>query len=102
METIPVNELVGSLQSYESGLPKTNKSKTMDLKSVDDVDESEFDDEMSSTEIAYLAKNEQPKSASSKKPNFGKDKVCQSSSNSLGQQCFECQGYGQVRSKCPT
>ena len=38
-------------------LPKINKSKSMALKSVDDVDDSRFDDEISSTEIAYLAKN---------------------------------------------
>ena len=29
----------------------------MALKSVDDVDENGFDDELSATEIAYLAKN---------------------------------------------
>ena len=51
---IPVDELVGSLQSYESNLPKTNNSKSMALKSVDDCG---FDDELSSTKIAYLAKN---------------------------------------------
>ena len=26
----------------------------------------------------------------------------QSSNNFLGQQCFSCQGYGHVRSECPT
>ena len=31
-----------------------------------------------------------------------KDKVVQSSNNSIGQQCFGCQGCGQLRSKCPT
>ena len=31
-----------------------------------------------------------------------KEKVGQTSSNSLGQQCFGCQGYGHVKSKCPT
>ena len=57
VDTIPVDELVGSLQSYKSDLSKTNKSKSMALKSVDDVDDSRFDEEISSTEIAYLAKN---------------------------------------------
>ena len=38
-------------------LPKTSKSKSIALKSVDDVDVSRFDDELSATEIAYLAKN---------------------------------------------
>ena len=57
VDSIPIDELVGSLQSYESDLPKTNKSKSMALKSVDDVDDCGFDDELSSIEIAYLAKN---------------------------------------------
>ena len=57
MDFIPVDELVGSLQSYELDLPKTNKSKSMTLKLVDDVDGNGFDDELSSTDIAYLAKN---------------------------------------------
>ena len=54
MDSIPV---VGSLQSYEFNLPKTNKSKSMTLKSVNDVDDNGFDDELSSTKITYLAKN---------------------------------------------
>ena len=57
VDFIHVDELVGSLQSYELDLPKTNKSKSMALKSVDDVDGNGFDDEFSVTEIAYLAKN---------------------------------------------
>ena len=57
VDSIPIDELVGSLQPYELDLPKTNKSKLMALKSVDDVDRNEFVDELSSTEIAYLAKN---------------------------------------------
>ena len=57
MDFIPVDELVRSLQSYELDLPKTNKSKSMALKPIDDVDDNGFDDELSSTEIAYLAKN---------------------------------------------
>ena len=31
-----------------------------------------------------------------------KEKAGQTSNNSLGQQCFGCQGYGNVKSKCPT
>ena len=31
-----------------------------------------------------------------------KEKVGQTSNNSLGQQCFGCQGYGYVKSECPT
>ena len=57
VDSIPVDELLGSLQSYELDLPKTSKSKSMALKSVDDVDVSGFDNKLSATEIAYFAKN---------------------------------------------
>ena len=57
VDSIPIDELVRSLQFYELDLSKTNKSKLMTLKSVDDVDGNGFDDELSSIEIAYLAKN---------------------------------------------
>ena len=57
VDSIPVDELVGSFQSYELDLPKTSKSKSMAHKSVDDVEVGGFDDELSAIEIAYLAKN---------------------------------------------
>ena len=97
----------------------------MALKSIDNVDGNEFDDELSSTEIAYLAKNfrnflrnnnKRARGKNNAKPrNFKrneptkvnntdkpKEKVGQTSSNSLGQQCFGCQEYGHVKSECPT
>ena len=57
VDSIPVDELVGSLQSYELDLPKTSKSKSMALKLVDVVEVGGFDDELSATKIAYLTKN---------------------------------------------
>ena len=57
VDFIPIDELVGSLQSYELDLPKTSKSKSMALKSVNDVEVDRFDDELFATEIAYLSKN---------------------------------------------
>ena len=57
VDSIPVDELVGSLQSYELDLPKTDKSKSMAFKSVEDVDVGGFNEELSATKIAYLAKN---------------------------------------------
>ena len=116
---------IGSLQSYELDLPKTNKSKSMALKSVDGVDGNGFDDELFSTEIAYLAKNfrnflrnnnrkargknnVEPRNFKMNEPtkvnniDKSKEKVGQTSNNSLGQQCFCCQGYGHVKSECLT
>ena len=57
VDSILVDKLVGSFQFYELDLPKTSKSKSMALKSVDDVEVGGFDDELSATKIAYLAKN---------------------------------------------
>ena len=57
MDSIPVDELIRSFQSYKLDLPKTSKFKSMTLKSVDDVEVGGFDDELSAIEIAYLAKN---------------------------------------------
>ena len=122
MNSIPIDELVGFLQSYELDLPKTNKSKSMAPKSVD---VSGFDDELSTTEIAYLAKNfrnflrnsnRRARSKNTAEPrNFRKndptkvsntekprEKVGQSSNNSIGPQCFGCQGYGYMKSECLT
>ena len=57
VDSIPVDELVRSLQSYELDLPKTSKSKSMAFQSVDNVDVGGFDDELFATEITYLVKN---------------------------------------------
>ena len=42
VDFIPVNELVETLQSYELILPKTNKSKSMALKLIDNDDGNGF------------------------------------------------------------
>ena len=124
VDSIPIDELVRSLQSYELDLPKTRKSKSVALKSVDDVEVGGFDDELSATKIAYLAKNfrnfrrnnnrnargvniAEPRNFRKNDPtkvnNIDKprEKVGQSSNNSIGPQCFGCQGYGHMKSECP-
>ena len=109
VDSIPVDELVRSLYSYELDLPKTNESRLMAPKSDNDIDGNGFDDEPSATEIAYLAKNfrnflknnngkargknnaeprnfrrnESTKVNNNEKP---KEKVVQTSNNSMGQQ----------------
>ena len=125
VNSITIDELVGSPQFYELDLLKTNKSKSMALKSVDDVDGNGFDDELFSTKIAYLAKNfrnflrnnnrrargknnAEPKNFKRNEPtkvnniDISKEKVGQTFNNSMGQQCFGCQEYGHVKSKYPT
>ena len=95
----------------------------MALKSVDDVEVGGFDDELSTTEIAYLAKNfrnflrnnnRKARGTNTAEPrNFRKndptkvnnndkprEKVGQSSNSFMGSQCFGCQGYGRMKSEC--
>ena len=125
VDSISVDELGGSLQSSELDLPKISKSKSMALKSVDDVEVDGFGDELSATEIAYLAKNfrnflknnnRKARGTNTVEPrNFRKndptkvnnndkprEKVGQSSNNFMGLQCFGCQGYGHMKFECPT
>ena len=125
VDSILIDELIGSLQSYELDLAKTSKSKSMALKLVDDVEVGGFDDKLSAIKIAYLAKsfrnflrnnnrkakgtnaaesrnfrkNDSTKVNNNDKP---REKVGQSSNNFMGPQCFGCQGYGHMKSKCPT
>ena len=121
---IPVDELTRSLQSYELDLSKTSKSKSIALKFVDNIDVNGFDDDLSVTEITYLAKNFRNFLKNNNRRVRGKnnvelrnfrrndptkmnntekhkEKVGQISNNSIGQQCFGCQGYGHVKSECP-
>ena len=97
----------------------------MALTSVDDVDVGGFDDELSTTKIAYLAKNfrnflrnnnrrardkntAEPRNFRNNDPtkvnntDKPREKVGQSSNNSIGPQCFGCQGYDHMKFECPT
>ena len=84
-----------------------------------------FGDELPTIEIAYVAKNfrnflrnnnkrvrgknnAEPRNFrrngptkvnNTKKP---REEVGQTPNNSMGQQCFGCQGYGHMKLKCPT
>ena len=59
LDDIKVQELIGSLQTYELSLPNQRKSKSLTLKTVNervDVHDS-LDDDVVEKDIAYLAKN---------------------------------------------
>ena len=51
------------------------------------------------TEPINFRKNDPTKVNNNDKPI---EKVGQSSNNSMGPQCFGCQGYGHMKSECPT
>ena len=54
IDTILVEELVGSLWTYELDFPKTSKQKSTAFKIVDETNS--FDGELCSSDVAYLAK----------------------------------------------
>ena len=59
LDDIKVQELIGSLQTYELSLPNQRKSKSLALKTVNervDVHDS-LDDDVVKKDVAYLAKN---------------------------------------------
>ena len=59
LDDIKVQDLIGSLQTYEFSLPNQRKSKSLALKTVNervDVHDSS-DDDVVEKDIAYLAKN---------------------------------------------
>ena len=59
LDEVKVQELVGSLQTYELSLPNQRKSKSLALKTVNekvDVHDSS-DDDVVKKDVAYLAKN---------------------------------------------
>ena len=59
LDDIKVQELIGSLQTYELSLPNQRKSKSFAVKTVNervDVHDSS-DDDVVKKDVAYLAKN---------------------------------------------
>ena len=59
LDDIKVQELIGSLHTYELSLPNQRKSKSLALKTVNervDVHDSS-DDDVVEKDVAYLAKN---------------------------------------------
>ena len=59
LDVIKVQELIGSLQTYELSLPSQRKSKYLALKMINErIETQDFSDEDKvEKEVAYLAKN---------------------------------------------
>ena len=118
LDNIKVQELIGSLQTYELSLLSQRKSKSLALKTInerveahDSSDEDEF-----KNDVAYLVKNFQQflkfkkngKFAEKGKfQNFRKEKkdfkrkYRKESQSSQGITCFECNEHGHLKKECP-
>ena len=123
LDDIKVQELVGSLQTYEMSLPNQRKSKSLALKiineKVEDQDssgEDVVDKDVADKDVAYLVKNfrkflkfknngkfdDKRKFQSSRreKREF-KKKDGKKSQSIQGVTCFECNRHGHFKKECP-
>ncbi|KAK2436765.1 gag-protease polyprotein [Trifolium repens] len=110
LSTVKVDELIGSLQTFEMSLDDKpeKKMKNLAFKS----EESQTDDELSEA-LAYLTKNFNKslnKLQARYKPNVpdkrsniksqGKTKKENTSEQNKEVRCFECEGFGHIRPEC--
>ena len=123
IDSIPLTELIGNLQTYELGLTrngKGTKSKNVAPKAKsNETDESSNDEDSKMKSYITRQFKKFMKNANVK----GFDKDCKQSSYSQfksqdkgkkdakdggqytfpsGPKCFECQGFGHMKQKCPT
>ena len=117
-DNIKVQELIGSLQTYELSLPNQRKSKSLALKTITERADAHdsSDDEVVERDVAYLAKNfrkflkfknsgkfgdkEKLMSSGKEKKDFNKKERKEFQSNQ-GVTCFECNGHGHFKKECP-
>ena len=116
LDEIKIQELIGSLQTYELGLPFHKSSKSLALKTINErMDDSSKEDDVEK-EVAFVAKNFQKflkmknngklfskgKFSSPKgdrkefKKKDGKD-----SQFTQGIVCYECNGHRHIKKECP-
>jgi hypothetical protein len=112
LEEMKIEELVGSLQTYELSLPPVKKLKTIALKASKKKVEasSEDDSEEEEKAVAMLAKNFRRlmRDDRFKKKFFEKVKKApreaeleeEEKKDPRGPRCFECSGFGHIRADC--
>jgi hypothetical protein len=111
LEEIKIEELVGSLQTYELSLPPVKKLKTIALKASKKKVEasSEDDSEEEEKTVAMLAKNfrrlmrdDQFKKFSEKVKKAPREAEPEEEEKKdpRGPRCFECSGFGHIRADC--
>ena len=57
LDEIKIQELIGSLQTYELGLPSNKSSKSLALKTITERMDKSFEEDDVEKEVAFLAKN---------------------------------------------
>lgn len=118
LDDIKVQELVGSLQTYEMSLPNQRKSKSLALKTINEKveDQDSSGEDGVDKDVAYLVKNFRKflkfknngkfddkrkfQSSGREKRDF-KKKDGKESQPTQGVTCFECNGHGHFKKECP-
>ena len=116
MDEIKIQELIGSLQTYELGLPSHKSSKSLALKTITERIGNSFEEDDVEKEVVFLVKNFQNflKMNNSEKPfnkgNFSspkgdrkefRKKDGKQSPSIQGITCFKCNAHGHVKRECP-
>ena len=116
LDEIKIQELIGSLQTYELGLPSHKSTKSLTLKTINErMGDSSNEDDVEK-EVAFLAKNfKKFLKMKNNGKSFGKWRFSSSknnkreykkkdgkeSSSTQGIVCYECNGHGHLKKECP-
>ncbi|CAL9004055.1 unnamed protein product, partial [Prunus brigantina] len=119
LNTLKVQELIGSIQTYEMKHLPPKKSKNVAFKVVNEEDDGHSNEDCSDEELTILTrrfmnflKNQDPRSRDSKAINSKNRFVNYTDGGSKFRrlnerknprekvQCFECEGYGHISSEC--
>jgi hypothetical protein len=112
LEEMKIEQLVGSLQTYELSLSLVKKLKTIALKASKKKVEASFEDDSEKEEkdVAMLAKNLRrlmrddrfKKKFSEKMKNAPREAEPEEAEKKdpRGPRCFECSGFGHIRADC--
>ena len=116
LDEIKIQELIGSLQTYELRFPSHKSSKSLALKTITERMDNPLEKDDVEKEVVFLAKNFRKflKMNNSGKP-FNKGKFSspkgdrkefrkkdgKESPSTQGITCFECNGHGHVKRECP-
>ncbi|XP_022870546.1 uncharacterized protein LOC111389800 [Olea europaea var. sylvestris] len=115
LDEVKIEELVGSLQTYELTILQHKKGKSIALKSIKE-DKSSDTESLRDEEIAYFVKKFQKVLKNRRKPQdresgapsrFTKDKIEKVNNKGSSEKprlvrCHECQGIGHYRNECPS
>ena len=116
LDEIKIQELIGSLQTFELGLPSHKSSKSLALKTITERMDDSSEEDGVEKDVAFLAKNFRKflKMKNSGKPfNRGKfssfkgdrkefkKKDGKDSQSPQGIVCYECNGHGHLKKECP-